>query len=39
LALHTIAKIEAGATPTPTPPSEQLKNADALGAPLDDLIK
>jgi len=38
LAFHTIAKIEAGATPNPTIDTVK-KIADALGVPTDDLIK
>ena len=38
LAFHTIAKIEAGATPNPTIETVK-KIADALGVSLDDLIK
>jgi len=38
LAFHTIAKIEAGATPNPTINTVK-KIANALGASLDDLIK
>ena len=37
LAFHTIAKIEAGATPNPTIDTVK-KIADALGVSLDDLI-
>ena len=38
LAFHTIAKIEAGATPNPTIDTVK-KIADALGVSLDDLMK
>ncbi len=38
LAFHTIAKIEAGATPNPTIETVK-KIADALGVSLDDLMK
>ena len=38
LAFHTIAKIEAGATPTPTIDTVK-KIADALGVSLDILMK
>lgn len=38
LAFHTIAKIEAGATPNPTIETVR-KIAGALGISLDDLIK
>jgi len=38
LAFHTIAKIEAGATPNPTIETVK-KIAAALGVSLDDLIK
>ena len=38
LAFHTIAKIEAGATPNPTIETVK-KIADALGISLDDLMK
>ena len=38
LAFHTIAKIEAGATPNPTIETVK-KIADALGVTLDDLMK
>jgi transcriptional regulator with XRE-family HTH domain len=38
LAFHTIAKIEAGATPNPTINTVK-KIADALGVSLDDLMK
>ena len=38
LTFHTIAKIEAGATPNPTIETVK-KIADALGISLDDLMK
>jgi len=38
LAFHTIAKIEAGATPNPTIETVK-KIADALGVSLDDLME
>jgi transcriptional regulator with XRE-family HTH domain len=38
LAFHTIAKIEAGATPNPTIETVK-KIADALGVSVDDLIQ
>lgn len=38
LAFHTIAKIEAGATPNPTIETVK-KIADALGVSLDDLMR
>lgn len=38
LAFHTIAKIEAGATPNPTIETVK-KIADALGASIDELMR
>ena len=38
LAFHTIAKIEAGATPNPTI-GTVMKIAKALGVPIDELLK
>jgi len=39
LALHTIAKIEAGATPTPTPPFGTVKKMQTPGRAVDDFNK